>query len=356
MLLADLGAQVIRVDRPSEAGQDDPMPVLHRNRRSMTVDLKQAEGAALVRTLAEHADVVFEGFRPGAVERLGLGPDELIGLNPALVYGRITGWGQTGPLASEAGHDINYIALSGALHAIGTAEQPVIPLNLVGDFGAGGMLLAFGVLSAVISARATGRGQVVDAAMTDGTATLLAMTYGLLNQGLWTDERAANLLDGDAPFYAVYRCADGKHMSVGAIEPQFYGNLLDVLGLADDPRFGRQNDRGAWPGMKDELTAVFATRSRDEWAELFQGRDACAFPVLSLLEAPHHPHNAARGTYRPDARSSGFEPAPAPRFSATPAAEPRPAPVIGSDTDQILAAAGMDIGRVAQLRARGVIG
>ncbi|MFG2949174.1 CaiB/BaiF CoA transferase family protein [Streptomyces adustus] len=354
MLLADLGAEVIRVDRPAEAGRPNSMPVLHRNRRSITVDMKNPVGIEAIRALTDTADAVFEGFRPGVAERLGLGPDDLIARNPRLVYGRMTGWGQDGPLADQAGHDINYIALTGALHAIGPAETPVVPLNLVGDFGGGGMLLALGIVSAVISARATGRGQVVDTAMTDGSATLLAMMYGFMAQNLWTDRRASNLLDGGAPYYGVYRTADDKHMAIGPVEPQFYSNMLDVLGLTDDPDFAGQNDRAKWPVMKDRLSAVFATRTRDEWDKEFDGRNACVAPVLSLLEAPHHPHNAARGTYRTGAHGSP-EPAPSPRFSGTPAAEPTVAPVVGAHTDQVLADAGLPADRIAALRAAGAV-
>lgn len=354
MLLADLGAEVIRIDRPAEAGQANRMPVLHRNRRSITVDLKSPEGAEVVRTLADTADVVYEGFRPGVAERLGLGPDDLIARNPRLVYGRMTGWGQDGPMAQEAGHDINYISLSGALHAIGPAETPVVPLNLVGDFGGGGMLLSFGILSAVISARTTGHGQVVDAAMTDGSATLLAMMYGFIAQGVWQDKRASNMLDGGAPYYGVYRTSDDRHMSVGPIEPQFYANMLRVLGLTDDPDFAGQNNRTNWPIMKQKLTDLFATRTRDEWAEEFEGQEACVAPVLSLLEAPHHPHNAARGTYV--VGDDGMvEPSPSPRFSGTPAAAPVRAPVIGSHTAEVLTAAGLDADRIGLLRDKGIV-
>ncbi|MFD0112517.1 CaiB/BaiF CoA transferase family protein [Streptomyces sp. NPDC058320] len=354
MLLADLGAEVIRIDRPAEAGRPNRMPILHRNRRSITVDLKSPEGAEVVRTLADTADVVYEGFRPGVAERLGLGPDDLIGRNPKLVYGRMTGWGQDGPMALEAGHDINYISLSGALHAIGPAEAPVVPLNLVGDFGGGGMLLALGILSAVISARTTGRGQVVDAAMTDGSATLLAMMYGFMAQGVWQDKRASNMLDGGAPYYGVYGTSDDRHMSVGPIEPQFYANMLRILGLTDDPDFAGQNDRTKWPVMKQKLTDLFATRTRDEWAEEFEGQDACVAPVLSLLEAPQHPHNVSRGTFL-TGDDGVVGPAPSPRFSGTPAAAPVPAPVIGSHTDEVLTAAGIDADRIGLLKGKGIV-
>ncbi|MEU5979926.1 CaiB/BaiF CoA-transferase family protein [Streptomyces sp. NPDC047315] len=356
MLLADLGADVVRIDRPAERGTAAKFPVLHRGRRSMTVDLKHPEGVALVRRLVAGADALVEGFRPGAVERMGLGPDVCLAANPALVYGRMTGWGQDGPLAQEPGHDINYIALAGALHAIGPAGgDPVVPVNLVGDFGGGGMLLALGLVSAVLHARATGRGQVVDAAMTDGTALLLAMTYGFLAQGAWEDRPGVNLLDGGAPFYGVYRCADGGHVALGAIEPQFYVSLLRVLDLADDPDFARQRDRDAWPAMRAKLTALFATRPRDAWAADFEGQGACVTPVLSLGEAARHPHNVARGTYRTGGHG-GPEPAPAPRFTGTPTAPPDPAPPVGAHTDEILRTAGLDEPDITALRQKGIIG
>ncbi|MFD7867151.1 CaiB/BaiF CoA transferase family protein [Streptomyces sp. NPDC059783] len=356
MVLADLGAEVIRVDRPAEAGRATAHPVLHRGRRSVTVDLKRPGGAALVRRLIASADAVIEGFRPGVAERLGLGPEDCAEGHDALVYGRMTGWGQDGPLAQEPGHDINYIALTGALHAIAPAGgDPVVPVNLVGDFGGGGMLLALGVVSALLRARATGRGQVVDAAMTDGSALLLAMTYGFLARGAWEDRPGVNLLDGGAPFYGVYRCADDRHVALGAIEPPFYAALLDVLGLAGDPAFARQYDRTAWPAMKARLTAIFATREREAWAEEFDGRGACVTPVLSLTEAARHPHNVARGTYRRGALDAP-EPAAAPRFSGTPGAEPADAPVIGADTHEVLAALGVTDEALTELRRDGVVG
>ncbi|MFH8616329.1 CaiB/BaiF CoA transferase family protein [Streptomyces sp. NPDC017979] len=355
MLLGDLGAEVVRVDRPSDAGSPSAHPVLHRNRRSITVDLKHREAAEVVGRLVDDVDVLVEGFRPGVAERLGLGPDDLLPRNPRLVYGRMTGWGQYGPKAHEPGHDINFIALSGALHAVGTADRPVVPLNLVGDMGGGGMLLAFGVLGALVSARATGRGQVVDAAMTDGTASLLSMVYGFRAAGSWQDERAANGIDGAAPWYTVYRCADGGHLALGCGEPHFYARMLGVLGLGDDPDFAGQYDRESWPTMHKRLADVFATRTRDEWASAFEGRDACVTPVLSLAEAPTHPHHVARGTFRTGAHG-GVEPAPAPRFGGTPAPEPAPAPAVGTHTDAALTRAGYDADRIAGLRARGVIG
>ncbi|MEV0089346.1 CaiB/BaiF CoA-transferase family protein [Saccharopolyspora sp. NPDC050642] len=353
MLLGDLGADVIRIDRPQDAGRPNPHPVLHRNRRSLTIDLKHPESGEVVMALVDGADAVVEGFRPGVAERLGLGPEALLARNPRLAYGRMTGWGQYGPLAAEPGHDINFIALTGALHAIGPADEPAVPLNLIGDMGGGGMLLAFGLLGAIISARTTGRGQVVDAAMSDGSATLLAMVHGFLNNGTWRDERERNSIDGGRPWYGVYRCADDRHVALGIGDGRSYAALLEVLGLVDDPDFAEQRRRAAWPAMRKTLEEVFATRTRDEWEHAFDGRGACVTPVLSLSEAPHHPHNAARGTFRTG--PGGIEPAPAPRFSATPAAEPVPAPVIGADTDEVLAAAGYGPDVIAGLRAKGVV-
>jgi alpha-methylacyl-CoA racemase len=350
MVLGDLGAEVIRVDRPADAGRPAPFPVLHRNRRSIAVDLKDPAGAAAVLSLVDTADAVFEGFRPGVAERLGLGPSECLARNPRLVYGRITGWGQDGPMGQDPGHDINYIGLSGALHGIGPAGgDPVVPVNLVGDFGGGGMLLVVGLLGALLSARTTGQGQVVDASMVDGSALLLAMTYGFLSQGGWTDDRGVNLLDGGAPFYRTYRCADDRHVALGALEPQFYAALVRVLGLADDPDFAAQHDRSRWPVMSSRLREIFGARTRDEWAEVFAGQGACVTPVLSLTEATTHPHNVARSTYL-----AGPAPAPAPRFAGTPAADPVPPPVVGADTRDLLAAAG--VAGIDDLYARGVLG
>ncbi|MFE5797117.1 CaiB/BaiF CoA transferase family protein [Streptomyces sp. NPDC056503] len=355
MVLGDLGAEVIRIDRPTEAGYAASRPILHRNRRSLAVDIRRPEGVEIVTSLVKDADVILEGFRPGVAERLGLGPDDLLAVNPRLVYGRMTGWGQDGPMAQEPGHDINYIALTGALHAVGPKDgDPVVPLNLVGDFGGGGMLLAVGVLAAALHARGTGHGQVVDAAMTDGSALLLTMTYGFLAHGVWADERESNMLDGAAPYYGTYRCSDDRHIALGPVEPQFYAAVLRVLGLTDDPDFARQNDRAKWPVMRQRLATIFATRTRDAWAKEFEGQEACVAPVLSLREAPHHPHNAARGTYLTD-EAGAIAPAPAPRFSATPAARPTPSPAVGADTDRILAAAGYDPARIAALRGGGTV-
>ncbi|MES2149934.1 MAG: CaiB/BaiF CoA-transferase family protein [Pseudomonadota bacterium] len=320
MMLADMGAEVVRIDRKSAPGAANPFPmlgtefdVMARGRRSLALDLKQPAAREVVLKMVESADVLLEGFRPGVMERLGLGPQECQDRNARLVYGRITGWGQSGPLSQAAGHDLNYIALSGMLHAMGRADTPPAPpLNLVGDFGGGAMMLAFGVLCAVLEARSSGKGQVVDAAMTDGTALLGAMQYGFRAHGSWDDARGANLLDGGAPFYDCYCCADGKFVSVGAIEPQFYALLLKLAG-ASDPAFDAQMDRSAWPALKEKFAALFRTRTRQQWCELLEGSDACFAPVLDMGEAPQHPHNRARGTF---IEVDGVtQPAPAPRFS-----------------------------------------
>ncbi|MCB1890327.1 MAG: CoA transferase [Rhodocyclaceae bacterium] len=340
MLLGDLGAEVVCVDRPGRgaaAGLFEPTRnILNRSRRSVALDLKSEAGLATARALIARADVLIEGFRPGVMERLGLGPTPSLEANPRLVYGRMTGWGQDGPLADSAGHDINYLALSGALHAIGRSDSgPVPPLNLVADFGGGGMLLAVGVLAAVFEARQSGRGQVVDAAMTDGSALLMAMTYALKAMGRWHNARQSNVLDGAAHFYDTYRCADDRWLAVGPIEPQFYGLLLERCGI-DDPAFAAQWDEAAWPALKARLAAVFLTRARDAWCEVFADCDACVTPVLDLDEAPDHPHNRARATF---IEADGVvQPAPAPRFSRTPATVGQPPfPATGRDTDAVLA-------------------
>jgi alpha-methylacyl-CoA racemase len=311
MLLADLGASVVRIERPGSAAQRDTLGAVARGRLQVELDLKSPQGREEAGLLIGQADVLLEGLRPGVMERLGLGPDEALQLNPRLVYGRMTGWGQSGPLAQQAGHDINYIALSGALHAIGTADKPVPPLNLVGDFGGGGAFLLIGVLSALWQVRASGRGQVVDAAMVDGTATLMAMIYSRLLMGQWKDQRASNALDGGLPWYDTYRTADGKFMAVGALEPQFYAELLDRLDLAG--RVPDRQDPQNWPAIRQRFTEVFATRTRDEWARQFAGSDACVSPVLSLKEAPLDPHLSARGTFT--ARQGGHVPSAAPLFN-----------------------------------------
>ena len=320
MVLADLGADVVRVVRPG--GTLDPNDVLARGRSVLPLDLREPAAIDAVLTMVARADVLIEGFRPGVMERLGLGPDVCLAREPRLVYGRMTGWGQLGPLSHAAGHDINYIAISGALHAIGrSGAAPVPPLNYVGDFGGGAMLLAVGVLSALFEASRSGRGQVVDAAMTDGAALMSAMMYGMKAAGQWSNQRGENLLDGGAFFYDTYACADGRFVAVGAIEPQFYALLRERCGIADDPVFDTQMDASAWPLQKLRLAEVFRTRTRDEWCQLLEGCDACFTPVLDWDEAPEHPHNQARQTFVD--LDGVVQPAPAPRFTRTPAATPR---------------------------------
>jgi len=355
MVLADLGADVVRVDRipagteARSAGHD----ILARGRRSVAVDLRSPEGPGIVLRLVERADALVEGFRPGVAERLGIGPEACLGRNPRLVYGRMTGWGQEGPLAGEAGHDITYAAVAGALAHIGRAGQlPTPPLNLVADFGGGGMLLALGVVSAILHASRTGHGQVVDAAMVDGTALLMAPFFGASAIGFWSDERGTNLLDSGAPFYDVYRCADGLELAVGAIEPQFFAALLDVLGLGVDD-LPEQHDAARWPELRDALTVAIARRPRDEWLARAEGRDACIAPVLTMSDAARHPHIRARGTV---VEVDGVpQPAPAPRFSATPAALGRPPVAAGTDADEILTEAGYARAEIAALRTAGTI-
>lgn len=355
MVLADLGATVIRVDRPGGAsvpiGSVDT-DVMNRGKQSVAVDLKSAEGAAVVLRLVEGSDALIEGYRPGVAERLGVGPAECLASNPSLVYGRMTGWGQNGPLADRAGHDIDYIALSGALHSIGPPESPIPPLNLVGDFGGGGMLLAMGLLAAIIHARSSGEGQVVDAAMVDGSALLMASHHGFLADGWWVPDRASNLLDGAAPFYTTYETSDGGHVAVGALEPQFFAALLAGLGLSPE-EVGAQNDRERWPAMRELFAARFKTRTREEWAAHFDGTDACVAPVLSMSEAADHPHNSDRSTFLEVEGVS--QPAPAPRFSKTPAHIDRGPPGPGADTDAVLSAAGFSDGEIGRLRESGAI-
>ena len=357
MMLADMGADVVRVDRASAVRGGDPdrppLDVMARGRRSIGVDLKSPEGLDTVLSLVEGADALLEGFRPGVAERLGIGPDECLARNPALVYGRMTGWGQHGPYASTAGHDINYISLAGVLHAIGRAgEAPVPPLNLVGDFGGGGMYLAFGMVCALLEARTSGQGQVVDAAMVDGAASLMAFMSGMRVSGMWKDERGTNMLDTGAHFYNVYETGDGRHISLGPIEPQFYAEFRELLGL-DGSEWDAQHDRARWPELKQKLAEVVAQRTRDEWCELLEGTDTCFAPVLSPSEAPEHPHNRERGTFTEVA--GVVQPGPAPRFSRTPGAIRRPPPHAGQHSDEILAEHGLDADAIAALRASGAV-
>jgi alpha-methylacyl-CoA racemase len=351
MLLSDLGADVVRIDRKG-AGRGSAADVTARGRRSVAMDLKSPAAVETCLDLMQTADAVFEGFRPGVMERLGLGPEAALARNPRLVYGRMTGWGQSGPYSAAAGHDMNYIAISGALGAIGTADKPIPPLNLVGDFGGGALYLAFGLLAAVLHARATGEGQVVDCAMSDGAASLMAMFYGFKAAGAWSLERRANLLDGGAHFYDTYRCADGKWISIASIEPQFYALLLEKTGISD-PGFHAQMDRARWPELRERLAAVIALETRDAWCEIMDATDVCFAPVLDLDEAPRHPHNVARETFVEIA--GVVQPAPAPRFSATPGAIAGPPPAIGAHTRSALEAWGVDAARVAELESCGAI-
>ncbi len=357
MLLADLGADVIGVDRADTVGAggraEPPPDPLRRSRRSIGIDLKRPEGVRVALRLTDTADVVIEGMRPGVAERLGIGPEECCDRNPRLVYGRMTGWGQDGPLAHRAGHDIDYLAVAGALEPIGRAGgAPVPPLNLVADFGGGGMLLAFGIVAALFERERSGRGQVIDAAMVDGSALLTSMLHGMRAAGLWIDERGANLLDSGAPFYDVYETADGRYMAVGALESRFYRQLLTGLGL-DGEDLPAQFDRDGWPRLRQRFAAVFRTRTREEWTLRFEGIDACVAPVMAPGEAPGHAHNRERGTFVEVAGMA--QPAPAPRFGRTPASLPRPAPHPGADTAEVLAELGFGDSEAAALRSCGAV-
>ncbi len=357
MMLADMGADVIRVDRAGSVRGGDPntppADVMNRGRRSIGVDLKSPEGVETVMRLVESADALMEGFRPGVTERLGLGPDDCLARNPALVYGRMKCWGQEGPYANAAGHDINYISLAGALDSYGRRGQaPVPPINMVGDFGGGGMYLAFGMVCAILEARGSGQGQVVDAAMVDGAASLMSFIHGFRAMGVWNDERGTNMLDTGAHFYDVYETSDGKYVSIGSIEPQFYAELRETLGLTD-PKWDQQMTRNAWPELKDELAAIFKNRTRDEWCELMEHTDICFAPVLSLAEAPQHPHNVHRGTF---IEYEGItQPRPAPRFSRTDSEIQRPPAHAGQHTEEILVDYGFGADEIALLRDRGAI-
>jgi alpha-methylacyl-CoA racemase len=357
MMLADMGADVIRVDRAQNVTGGNPASppsdVLMRGRRSIGVDLKHPDGVETILALIESADAILEGFRPGVMERLGLGPDAALSRNPRLVYGRMTGWGQDGPYSSTAGHDINYIALAGALDAIGNkGGPPVPPLNLVGDFGGGGMFLAFGVVCGILNAQRTGEGQVVDAAMVDGSAVLMMMFHAFRAMGIWEDQRGSNMLDTGAHYYDVYETADGKYVSIGSIEPQFYAELLRLTGLEGEA-LPSQHDKGQWPAMKDRLTAIFKAKTRDEWCTLMEGTDVCFAPVLSMAEAPEHPHNVHRNTFLE--LDGVVQPAPAPRFSVTPVSVQRPPSHAGQHTDEVLLEWGLDADRVAKLRDAGAV-
>ncbi|MCD1622876.1 CaiB/BaiF CoA transferase family protein [Citromicrobium bathyomarinum] len=358
MMLADHGAEVIRIDRAS-GGRGGSQPIsnkdiLARGRKSIALNLKSEQGIALARKLCASADGLIEGFRPGVMERLGLGPEVLLADNPKLIYGRMTGWGQTGPYAPYAGHDINYIALAGALAHFGRAgEKPTPPINMVGDFGGGGMMLAFGMVSALLNVARGGEGQVIDAAMTDGTALLMSMIHGMANQGVWREDLGANLLDTGAHFYDTYETADGKFVSIGSIEPQFYAELRARLGLAEDPDFDAQMNPSQWPALKDKLAAIFRTKTRAEWDEALEHSDVCYAPVLTMSEAREHPHMAARETFIDVADSP--QPAPAPRYSGTATATPSPAPMPGNDTSDILAELGLSEGEITEFRESGAV-
>ncbi len=349
MMLSDMGAEVIRVDR---IGGGRGRDVLARNRRSIAIDLKRPEGVEVVLKLVETADGLFEGFRPGVTERLGLGPEECMARNARLVYGRMTGWGQDGPIAHAAGHDINYIGLAGALHAIGEpGGKPVPPLNLIGDFGGGGMLLAFGLVCGMLEASRSGKGQVVDAAMVDGAASLMAMFFSMAGRG-FKDQRGSNMLDGGAHFYNTYETKDGKYVCVGSIEPQFYAELVEKAGV-DAAKFDAQMDAGQWDSFKEELAAVFKGKTRDEWCRIMEGSDVCFAPVLSILEAPDHPHNRQRQTF---VEIDGVtQPAPSPRFSRTQAEIAGAARAPGEDTRSVLADLGLAQGEVSALEEQGVV-
>ena len=355
MMLADMGAEVIRIDRASAAGQEPRRAdILARGRRSIAVDLKNPDGVETVLKLLEQADVLIEGFRPGVMERLGLGPDVCLERNAGLIYGRMTGWGQTGTLAQAAGHDINYISLTAALHSIGEpGGAPVPPLNLVGDFGGGGMLLAFGVVAALFERGRSGKGQVVDAAMTDGSALLMNGVFGMMNLGHWLPERGKNMLDGGAHFYGTFETQDGKHVSIGSIEPQFYALLLEKSGLGEEDGLAGQMDRSNWPAMRERLERIFKTKTRDEWDAIMLGTDICYAPVLNFQDAIDHPHNRARDTF---VEVDGLhQAAAAPRFSRTPPQTPGAAATPGAHTDGILAEFGFDAAEIGRLREAGAI-
>ncbi len=353
MMLADHGAEVIRIARRGPPPPGGPIDLLARGRVHLGLDLKQPQAVQIALRLIGSAQGLIEGFRPGVMERLGLGPDPCLQANPALVYGRATGWGQTGPLAQAAGHDINYTALSGTLHAVGRPGEPPTPVpGFLGDFGGGGMLLAFGMVSAMLEATRSGRGQVIDAAVSDGAALLSTLNHGWLATGHWSTRAGTNMGDGGAHFYNTYRCSDGRFVSVGAIEPQFYRDLLQRCGI-DDPAFGAQWDAAGWPALTERLRALFATRSRDEWCALLEGSDACFAPVLDFHEAPLHPHNVARETF--GTASGVVQPNPAPRFSRTVSAPAAPVAEEGSGSRKVLQTLGLDAAEIDALLARGTI-
>lgn len=353
MMLSDLGAEVIRVDRLSHKGTGHRANVLNRGRKSIAVDLKNPRGVETTLRLIEQADVVLEGFRPGVMERLGLGPEECLSVNPRLIFGRMTGWGQTGPLSQAAGHDINYISIAGALGAMGYADRPPAPpLNLVGDFGGGAMYLLTGILAALVERATSGQGQMIDAAMTDGTASLLSPFFGLMAMNMWTTDRFSNRLDGGAFYYGSYECSDGKYISIGSLEPQFYALLLEKAEITD-PEFQEQLDEAAWPAKREKLNQLFKTRTRQQWCDIMEGTDVCFAPVLDLKEAPVHPHNIDRKTF---VELDGVvQPAPAPRFSRTQGEIQGPAAMAGEHTREVLSAWNFTDQEIGELQASGVI-
>jgi len=354
MMLSDMGAEIIRVERKGGLSLSDPKyDLLTRNRKSISINLRKPQGVETLLKMIEQVDALQEGFRPGVMEKLGIGPDDCLKRNPRLVYGRMTGWGQEGPLARAAGHDINYIALSGALHSIGRKDQcPVPPLNLVGDFGGGGMLLAFGMVCALLETQKSGQGQVVDAAMTDGSAALMAMIYGLKAAGLWTDKPGTNLLDTGAHFYDTYETADNKFIAIGSIEPQFYELLLKLAEI-DDPQFQGQLDFAQWSQLKEKLSILFKTKTRDAWCEIMEGSDVGFAPVLSMSEAPEHPHNKQRKTFIEN--EGVLQPAPAPRFSRTEPEIKSPPPTPEQDTESVLTDFGFSGQEIDSLKSSEVI-
>lgn len=352
MMLADMGAEVISVTRKSD-NADRRTQISERGKRSVAINLKSPEGVEAILKLCESADALIEGFRPGVAERLGIGPDDCMARNPKLVYGRMTGWGQTGPLAQVAGHDMNYISLSGAQHAIGRAgEKPVPPLNLVGDFGGGGMFLAFGLMCAIHEAGQSGKGQVVDVSMVEGSAALMHMMYSFKAMGAWEDKRGVNMLDTGAHYYDTYETSDGKYVSIGSIEPQFYALLIELAGL-DKEEFAPQNDRAQWPALKEKLAAVMKSKTRDEWCAIMEGTDVCFAPILSMTEAPDHPHNKARNSFLEI--DGVVQPAPAPKFSRTEPSVRSSASAAGSDTDEVLAGIGYSAAEISRLREAGAL-
>ncbi len=353
MMLSDMGAEVIRVDRLAQQGTGHRANVLNRGRKSIGLDLKNEQGVTTALRLIDQADVVVEGFRPGVMERLGLGPEVCLKRNPRLVFGRMTGWGQSGPLSQAAGHDINYISIGGALGAMGYADRPPAPpLNLVGDFGGGAMYLLAGILAALVERSHSGTGQIIDAAMTDGTASLLTPFYGLMAMGLWTTDRFSNRLDGGAYYYGSYECSDGKYISIGSLEPQFYALLLEKAGI-DDPDFENQLDQENWPRKREILVELFRSKTQQQWCDIMEGTDVCFAPVLNLSEAPAHPHNQARNTFVDF--EGVIQPAPAPRFSRTPGEIQRSAAMVGEHTEEVLAEWGFSDEEIANLKAANAV-